>query len=448
VDNLDDHVDALAHHYSHSGNAEKAIEYFSRAGQQALRRSAHDQAIRNLNGAIERLQTLPENPERKMRELSAQMMLGTALIALTGWGTTELERTSARARELCTALGDPPDLFGVSYRAWNLRAIRADMRAAKDAALLLLAKAEDMHDPAALRMAHGAMGETLFYMGEARLAAEHFRSALSLDDPEHPLAPMGIDLRVTHLCYLGLALFLLGYPDQALHRELEAVARARTLSHPHTTALANGNIATVRLLRREPEEALEVGRQQFALCSEYGLADFLSGAIGIRGTVLASRTHEEGIPLIEQSVASGRKTGRKMVRPRELCWLAEACIAFNQFDKASEALDEALTIAKSDGDCYFEAETQRLRGELALRKSESNPVEAEACFERATAVARQQSARWPELRTTVSLARLLASQGRCEEARAKLAKIYSWFTEGFDTADLKEVKNLLDELSL
>jgi hypothetical protein len=177
------------------------------------------------------------------------MMLGTALIALTGWGTTELERTSARARELCTALGDPPELFGVSYRAWNLRAIRADMRAAKDAALLLLAKAEDIHDPAALRMAHGAMGETLFYMGQARLAAEHFRSALALDDPDHPLAPMGIDLRVTHLCYLGLALFLLGYPDQALHRELEAVARARTLSHPHTAALANGNIATVRLLR-------------------------------------------------------------------------------------------------------------------------------------------------------------------------------------------------------
>jgi predicted ATPase len=151
--------------------------------------------------------------------------------------------------------------------------------------------------------------------------------------------------------------------------------------------------------------------------------------------------------LIEQSVAAGRKTGRKMVRPRELCWLAEACIAFNQFDKASEALNEALTIAESDGDCYFEAETQRLRGELALRKSESNRVEAETCFERATEVAREQSARWPELRATVSLARLLASQGRCEEARARLAKIYSWFTEGFDTADLKDAKALLDELS-
>jgi class 3 adenylate cyclase/predicted ATPase len=447
ADKLGDHVDALAHHYSHSDNADKAIEYLSRAGQQALRRWAHDQAIRNLNSAIERLRTLPDSPERKMRELSLQMMLGPALIAFSGIGTTEVERTVARARELCTALGDPPELLEVSYRSWNLRFVRADMRAAKDAALLLLARAEDMHDPATLRMAHGAMGMTLFHMGEARLAAEHFRSGLSLDDPDHHPWPMGIDFRASHLCYLGWALFLVGYPEQALQSALEAVARARTLSHPHTTAYANGYIATVRLLRREPDEALEVGEEIFALCSQYGLTDFLGLAVGIRGTVLASRGHEEGIPLIEQTVASGRKTGLKILRPRELCWLAEACIAFNQFDKASEALDEALTIAETDGARYWEAETHRLRGELALRESESNRVEAETCFERATEVARQQSARWWELRATVSLARLLASQGRREEARARLAEIYNWFTEGFDTADLKDAKALLDELA-
>ena len=447
ADNLDDHADALAHHYSHSENADKAIEYLGRAGQQALRRSAHDQAIRNLNDAIERLTALPDSSDRKRRELSFQMMLGPALIALTGWGTTEVERTSARALELCTALGDPPELFGVLYGSWSLRFIRADMRAADAAAMLLLARAEELQDRAMLQMAHSAMGMTLFHMGEARLAAEHFRSGLSLDDPDHHPWPMGIDFRASHLCYLGWALFLVGYPEQALQSALEAVARARTLSHPHTTAYANGYIATVRLLRREPDEALEVGEEIFALCSQYGLTDFLGLAVGIRGTVLASRGHEEGIPLIEQTVASGRKTGLKILRPRELCWLAEACIAFNQFDKASEALDEALTIAETDGARYWEAETHRLRGELALRESESNRVEAETCFERATEVARQQSARWWELRATVSLARLLASQGRREEARARLAEIYNWFTEGFDTADLKDARALLDELS-
>jgi tetratricopeptide (TPR) repeat protein len=231
-----------------------------------------------------------------------------------------------------------------------------------------------------------------------------------------------------------------------LQIELEAVTSARTLSHPHTTAFTNGCIAHLRLLRREQDEALEVSEQQFALCSEYGLADFLGLAVGIRGTVLASRGHKEGIPLIEQWIASGHKTGLKVTRLHELCWLSEACIAFNQFDKASKALDEALTIAESDGDCYFEVETHRLRGELLLSKSASNRVEAETCFEHAIDVAREQRAKWWELRATVSLARLLASQGRCEEARTRLAKIYSWFTEGFDTADLKDAKALLEQL--
>src|SRR5215472_11580871 len=244
ADKLDDHVDALGHHYSHSDNADKAIEYLSRAGQQALRRSAHDQAIRNLNAAIERLQTLPDSPERKMRELSLQMMLGSALIAFTGFATTEVERTVARVRELCAGLGDPPKPFEASYWSFHLGCVRADMRPAKDAASLLLARAEEMHDPAGLRMAHGAMGATLLYMGEGRLAAEHLRSTLSLDDPDHPLAPLGFDYRVLQLCHLGFALIHIGYPGQALQSALEAAARARTLSHPHTTAIANLYLAT------------------------------------------------------------------------------------------------------------------------------------------------------------------------------------------------------------
>jgi len=190
-----------------------------------------------------------------------------------------------------------------------------------------------------------------------------------------------------------------------------------------------------------------VGEQQIAMCSEYGLTDFLGWAIGIRGMVLASRGHEEGIMLIEECVASGRKTGLKMVRPRLLCSLAEACIAFNQLDKASEALDEASSIAESDGNRYWEAETHRLRGELLLRKSASNRVAAETCFERATEVAQQQGARWWELRAVTSHARMLSDTGRREEARKQLAEIYNWFTEGFDLPDLKDAKALLDELS-
>jgi class 3 adenylate cyclase/tetratricopeptide (TPR) repeat protein len=446
ADNLDDHVDALAHHYSHSENADKAIEYLARAGQRALQRSAHDQAIRNLNSAIERLKTLPDSSDRKRRELSFQVMLGPALIALTGWGTTEVELTSARALELCAALGDPPELFGVMYASWSLRFIRADMRAAHAAALLLVVRGEELHDRAMLRMAHGAMGMTLFHMGEAKRAGAHFRSGLALDDPAQRLTPMGIDVRVVHLCYQAWALWYLGYPDQALKSDLDAVARAQALSHPHTTAFANGHTGTLRVLLGEFDEVLEVADSQHVFCSRYGLADFLARAVGLRGTVTASRGQEEGIPLIEEWVASGRKTGLKMVRPLELCWLAEAGIALNQLDKASGALAEALTIAESDGDRYCEAETHRLRGEL-LMKCQSNATKAQACFERAIEVARKQEARCWELRATASLARLLRNSNRRDEARTMLAEIYNWFTEGFDTADLKEAKALLDELT-
>jgi predicted ATPase len=242
ADKLDDQVDALAHHYSHSENADKAIEYLGRAGQQALRRSAHDQAIRKLNESISRLLTLPDSSDRQRRELSFQIMLAPALIALTGWGTPEVGRTSARARELCTALGDPPELFGVLYGSWSLRLVRAEMQTAHHEASRLLALAEDMHDRAMLQIAHGAMGMTLFHMGESQRAAGHFRSALSLDDPARPLAPLpaagGIDPVVSYFSYQSWVLWHLGYPEQALKSALQAVARAHTLSHPHTSAFS------------------------------------------------------------------------------------------------------------------------------------------------------------------------------------------------------------------
>jgi predicted ATPase len=416
-----------------------------------LRRSAHDQAIRNLNESISRLLTLPDSSDRQRRELSFQIMLAPALIASTGWGTPEVGRTSARARELCTALGDPPELFGVLYGSWSLRLVRAEMQVAHHEALRLLALAEDMHDREMLQIAHGAMGMTLFHIGEAQRAAGHFRSALSLDDPARPLAPLpaagGIDPAVSYFSYQSWVLWHLGYPEQALKSASQAVARAHTLSHPHTAAFANGYLANLRVVRREFTALAEIAEQQIALCSEYGLADFLAGAIGASGTALASQGRAEGIPMIAHSIASGRKTGLKMVRPLQLCELAEAGTALNQFDEASGALDEALSIAQSDGARYCEAETHRLRGELLLKQDESNGARAQSCFERAIEIAHKQSAKSWELRAMISLTRLLTKQGRGNEARMMLVQIYNWFTEGFDTADLTDAKALLEELS-
>jgi predicted ATPase len=289
ADQLDDHVASLAHHYSRSDNSDKAIEYLGRAGQQALQRSAHEQAIRNLSESITRLMTLPDSSERKMRELSLQMTLGPALIAVTGWATREVEQTLVRARELANQLGDPPQLFGALFLSWVVPFIRAEMRAAHHAALVLINKAEATQERPILLMAHAAMGMTLYHMGELGPAADHFRSGLALDDRARPLAPTGIDLGVNYFSYQAWTLWHLGYPEKALKSAVEAVGRAHTISHPHTTAFAYGYLENLRYVRREFGPMAELAEQQLALSSEYGLADFLAGAIGARGTALASQ---------------------------------------------------------------------------------------------------------------------------------------------------------------
>jgi predicted ATPase len=187
---------------------------------------------------------------------------------------------------------------------------------------------------------------------------------------------------------------------------------------------------------------------QIAFCTEHGLADFLADGTFLRGWAMTQQgCNDVGIAQIEECIASGRVTGLKMVRPYYLCMLADVCVKVGRFDDGLGALTEALTIADENEDRYCEPETYRLKGELLLRQADTNAAEAQSCFQRAVEIARKQSAKAWELRATMSLARMLAKQGRREEARAMLAEIYNWFTEGFDTTDLKDAKALLDELT-
>ena len=446
VDQLDDHLTQLAHHYSHSDNLEKAVEYLGRAGRQALQRSAHADAIESLQAAIDLLRKLPDSPARDHQELLLQLAIDPALIAVNGWCSPELERAVIRARELCDRLGNPPQLFSVVFGEWVVRFIRAELRAALAVAQQLLQRAEPLADPVLLLFAHQAMGETRFHRGELQLAREHHEIALALDDPKRPLAPFGIDERVVNLSYMSWIQWYLGYPDQALKSNDEAVELARAMSHPDSMAFASGYACTVRELRGEIEAAREISERQLAVALQYGLADFRAGAIGVQGWAMAMQGNDGGIAQIEECIASGRVTGLKMVRPHYLCMLAQACAELGRFDRGLDALAEGLIMADENEDRYCESETNRLRGDLLLKQSSANAPEAQACFERAIEIARQQSAKSWELRATTSLARLLASRGRRDEARAMLADIYGWFIEGFDTADLKDAKALLDDL--
>jgi predicted ATPase len=288
-------------------------------------------------------------------------------------------------------------------------------------------------------------------MGELLRAREHLEMVISLHDRERhgTLASLfvGIDPKVNCLGYSGMALWTLGYPDQALKRGNEGVAFAQELTHPHSLASAECFLGNIHLFRREARAAQEAAARVRLLSAEHGFALWLALAPVLRGWAMARQGHNEKlIPEMEEGLALFRATGAEIGRPFWLCGLAEALFGMGRLEDGQNTLAEALAGADETEGRQYQSEICRLRGELSLRQNDSNAGEAQRWFERAIDVARKQSARSLELRATTSLARLLAKNGRRDEARAMLAEIYGWFTEGFDTADLKEAKALLDEL--
>jgi predicted ATPase len=309
--------------------------------------------------------------------------------------------------------------------------LRDEIRPAYDLAEQLLLRAQSAHDPALLLLAYEALGQTSHQKGELLRAKEQLEMAVSFYDRERhrPLAFLiGFDPEVACLSYGSWTLWYLGYPDQALKMGDEALALAQGLSHPHTLAFAQFFFCFLRQFRREARAAQEIAERVIALSAEQGL-------------------HEEGIVEMQEGLAAIRVTGSVLGWPDFLCLLAEVCRETGRFDDGLSAVAEALPFADEHEDRVAEAETHRLKGELLLKQNNSNAAEPQSCFEQAIEIARHQSAKSWELRATTSLARLLAKRGRRDEARAMLAEIYGWFTEGFDTADLKDAKALLDELS-
>jgi predicted ATPase len=373
-------------------------------------------------------------------------------MAVKGFAAPEVERAYTRARELCERLGDPPELFAALLGLWYMYLIRGELRRAYELAEQLLRRAQSAHDPALLTYAQIARGTTSYWMGELLPARENLENAITLYDPERhrPLISRygGADAGVRSLSFAASTLSQLGYPDQALKRGDEAVKFAQGLSHIHSLAFAEVFVCIMRQYRREARAVQETAESVIALSTEHGLSGYLAVATSLRGWAMAEQGHnEEGIAQIQEGLVASLATGAELTRPFLLCLLAEAYKETGRFDDGLSALTQALEAADEHENRTYEAETLRLKGELLLKQDASNIIEAQNCFERAIEIARKQSAKSWELRATTSLARLLAKQGRRDEARAMLAKIYGWFTEGFDTADLKDAKALLDELN-
>jgi class 3 adenylate cyclase/tetratricopeptide (TPR) repeat protein len=344
---LDDHLSELARHYHHSDNVKKAIEYLGRAGQQALQRSAHDDAISDLNAALDLVQKLTDSPEHLQLELHLQLAVGPALIAMKGWPALEVERTYTRARELCEQLGDPPELFHVLFGLWTVHFLRDELRAAYEMGQQLLQLAQTANESALLMLAHEALGDTSYQMGELLTAKQHLEMAISLYDPElnRPIALRftGGDSKVRCRSYSAFTTWTLGYPEQALQHCYAAIALAQEMPHPYSLCFAEHFLGGVHLYRREAGAAQACLEPMLALSADHGFTGLSAMATSMLGQAIAKQGRsQEGIVQMEKTLAALRPIGIALARPGMLTRLAEAYIESGRLDEGLKLLEEAL----------------------------------------------------------------------------------------------------------
>jgi predicted ATPase len=440
----------LAHHYTEAGLIEQAVGYWHKAGQRAGERSAHMEAISHLRTGLALLQTLPETPERVQREIDLLLALGASLLAVRGYAAAEVGETYTHARQLCEHLDDPHQLFIMLRGLWNYYQGRAEYRMAHELGEQLLTLAQQTQDSAMLVVAHRALAATLFYLGEIASAHTHFTQGIALYDPtQHRTSAFlyGEDAGVVCHSYAAWTLWYLGYPDQGLARSHEAVTLSQQGVHPFSLCYALSAAAWLHQFCREVHAAQEYAAVAISVATEQEFPYWRVMSCILQGWSLAHQGQvNEGIAQILQGLTAWRAISAELSRPYFLALLAEAYGIMGQPEAGLTALAEALTLAETTGERWYESERYRLKGALLLQQSSDNQAEAEHCFQQAISIAQSQQAKSWELRSVTSLARLSQQQGKRQEAYDLLAPVYHWFTEGFDTADLKDAKALLEEL--
>jgi predicted ATPase len=328
-----------------------------------------------------------------------------------------------------------------------LHGMRAEYHTAIELGEQMLRQARCGEEPMSVALAHLALGWVLLPVGEFSDARAHLEHMLSLVDPERRSDVPGLDPRVAALTWLAWSLWLLGYPDQALQRGRESVILARQLDHPFTLVHALGiGGAMVHAFRREAQAAQPHIEEEIRLSNEHGFAFYLPAADTHQGfSQIWGGQADLGIVHLRRGLAGWEAQGSKAYRESSYVQLADAHQKVGATEEGLDALAVAEDAMHETGEHWFDAELYRVKGELGLVQGDE--VEAEAHLHKAVEIARQQSARSLELRATMSLCRLWKQQGRLAAARRMLTEIYDWFTEGFETLDLKEAKALLDELS-
>jgi predicted ATPase len=444
--------EVLAQHLTEAGLAARAIPYWRRAGELAAGRSANLEAIAHLSKGLELIGTLPDAPEQLEEELALRLAIGGPLIATKGYPALEVERTYSRAWVLCQELGRSAELFPVLRGLWNCYFTRGELRRAHDLAERLVALAGEQGAPLRRALARRALGATLFFFGRLADATTALNEGIAIDDAvagweDHRADILLYTERAAVVCrlYSAWALWFLGFPDRALERVGAGLALGERLARPISLAFALTFGAALHNFRREFNAARTRAEAGVAIAGEHGMPAWLGHATICRGRALVGLGQKaEGIAQLRAGLANWNGIGGRLFDTQWLGFLAEAHVQAGQFEDALTALDRAVGTGAATGECHYHAELYRLRGVVLVETGEA--AEAASWFQRAIDTAASQQAKSLELRAATSLARLWRDQGKRAQAHDLLAPLYGWFKEGFDTADLKDANELLEEL--
>jgi predicted ATPase len=448
----------LARHCTEAGLFEKAAGLWGKAGQRSLERSALVEATEQLRRALDQIAALPATSALRCEQINLQVALITPLLQVKGYAAPETKAAAERARlliEQAEALGEPPEdpllLFSVLYGFWTSNYAASNGDVFPELAAQFLALAEKQGATAPLMIGHRLMGISSVHTGDIAEGRAQYDRAIALYVPaEHrPLATrFGQDVRVSTLSFRSLALWVLGYPEAAFADSEQAFSDAREIGQAASLMYALCVAGLTHIFCGSYAAANAISDELVALADEKGAVFIKAWGMLFQGSLLAlTGKASNAIQMISSGLTALQSTGATLFMPLHLSYLASAYAELGQFDNARRCIGEAMTAVETTKEKLWEAEIQRIAGEIALMSRERDAAKVEAHFERALAVARAQQAKSWELRAAMSMARLWRDQGKPQQARDLLAPVYGWFTEGFDTLDLKNAKALLEELT-
>lgn len=435
----------LAAHFKAGHDAPRAVKYLCQAGENAILRNVQREAAHLFTQALNVLRELPPTPERDHQELSLLMALGTSLSAIKGWGAVEVKHTYDQARSLCQHEKDPLLQHSALIGLWAYHFTRADLKTASRLATQLLATAQELDVEPLLFGARLELGATALYAGEIQTAKSHLEQCLShYHRYTPPETGYMVDPGVVSGSLLAQTLWLLGYPDQALAQGENTLRLARRLAHPFSLAYALQILDNVSWVCGQRRDATTLDEELSQLAREYDFALYLAWVSISQGRRLTAQGHyADGIEQITRGLSISSDLGAALGRPHALLLLAQAYKGLGRADEGLKTLSEALRAVRHTGEEWITPELYRVKGEVLRQKATAAASEeSESCFQKALDIARKQQAKAWELRAAISLSRLWQQRGKTQAAQVLLKDTYSWFTEGFTTADLITAKTL------